>query len=134
MSDDQKVATNIWGELWRPTLRTFLSSCHTGFLHACRVDLWKRRVNILLRQDEISEFQVNEAFQSMTIGSLLSRNNFPLEKSAAIHDFTTLFNGPRPPPPNDVFPLFRPALFIPLVQPLQEVDCTSDLEVDVIRI
>ena len=54
----------------------------------------------------------------MTIVSHHPGNNAPLEKYAAIHDVTTLFNGARPPLQNDVLPLFRSALVIPLVQPL----------------
>lgn len=54
----------------------------------------------------------------------------------AVSDYnvTAVVNSTRPPSTNDVLPILCSALFSPLVQPLREVDRTSDLEVDVIRI
>lgn len=70
----------------------------------------------------------------MAIRSLLSCDNLPFENTAASYNVAAVVNGPRPPPANDMLPLLCSALFIPLVQPLREVDRTSDLEVDVVRI
>ena len=70
----------------------------------------------------------------MTISPLLSCDNLPFEKAATIYIVAPVLNGTRPPSPNDVLPLLRSALFIPLVQSLREVDRTSDLKVDVVWI
>lgn len=70
----------------------------------------------------------------MAIRSLISCNNLPFERTTANYDVAAVVNGLWPPPENDMLPLLCSALFIPLVQPLREVDCTSNLEVDVVRI
>ena len=54
--------------------------------------------------------------------------------TVANYSVAAVVNGARPPSANDVLPLLCSALLSPLVQPLREVDRTSDLEVDVVSI
>jgi len=70
----------------------------------------------------------------MAIRSLLPRNDLPFEKTAASYSAAAVVNGARPPPTNDMLPLLRSALFVPLVQSLCEVDRASDLKMDVVRV
>ena len=70
----------------------------------------------------------------MAIRSLLSCNNLPFEETAVSYSAAIVLNGARPPPANDMLPLLRSALFVPLIQPLREVDRTSDLKMDVVRV
>ena len=70
----------------------------------------------------------------MAIRSLLPCDDLPFEKTAAGYGAATVVNSARPPPANDMLPLLRSALFVPLVQPLREVDRTSDLKMDVVRV
>jgi len=70
----------------------------------------------------------------MAVRPLLSCNNLPFEKTAASCSTYVVLNSAGPPSANDMLPLFRSALFVPLVQPLREVDRTSDLKVDVVRV
>ena len=54
-----------------PTLGAFLFVYHTRFLDVSLLDLWKCWVEVLLRQNEIPEFQVNQPFQPMTVRSCI---------------------------------------------------------------
>ena len=68
----------------------------------------------------------------MAIRSLLSCHNLPFEKTVTGYSAVAVVDGARPPPANDMLPLLRSALFVPLVQPLREVNRTSDLKMDVV--
>ena len=70
----------------------------------------------------------------MAVCSFLSCDNLSFKETAASYSVAAVVNGAGPPSANDMLPLLCSALFIPLVQPLREVDSTPDLKVDIVGI
>ena len=127
-----EMMQSIFGRVLGPTLCASLFRRRTSSFFDIRcVDLRKSRVNVLLRQYEIPKFQMDQAFQSMTICPFLPWDNLSFERAAAVYYVAAVLDRARPPSTNDVLPLLGSTLFIPLVQPLREVDRTSDLKVNV---